>query len=209
MNMQVLARSAEKADWFVGFAITLLRTLIFNLTALVYLVGFKRNWFERCEQQFRQGGMDVEGHLNYLLENKLDYAHCSKQSIKWFDDLFVVARVQKQDELALRISQTLLDEPVIWFVFRSYSRQFLRASLFYEIGVVCEALGSNREARLNYQVVIDVAEGLSRFPPRKRFAGWVRGLLAPNNETIVGTFSKLAAKRLDALSVAQCRQEAA
>ena len=36
-------------------------------------------------------------------------------------------------------------------------------------------------------------------PKMKRFMGWSKGLLAPNNETVVNAFARLAEQRLEDL----------
>ena len=199
LNMQLLARSSEKIDFTAGLVITVLRTFIFNLTAAAYQFGFKRNWFEPTEQRFRTEAMDVAGHLEMLLEQELSHRHCSKNGIKWYDDLFVVSRVQGDDIVAYRVGNILAEQPIIAMVFRIYSRQFLRASFFYELGVVCQQLGKDLEASRHFQTVVDVQEGLSTFPKMKRFMGWSKGLLAPNNETVVNAFARLAEQRLEDL----------
>ncbi|MBT3221764.1 MAG: hypothetical protein HN348_22020, partial [Proteobacteria bacterium] len=77
---------------------------------------------------------------------------------------------------------------------------FLKASLFYEMGIANEALGRTEAAMTNFQVVIDVADGLSRFSRIKRLTGWLMGYLSPNNEIIVKAFARLAQKRMDCFS---------
>mgnify|MGYP006928194609 CR=1 FL=1 len=196
MDMNVVGRVTEKLDLLVGLAITVVRTLIFNIAAVAYLFGFKRNWFEPTEQRFRHATMDVSGHLDYLVSEGVSHAYCSSNGVKWYDDLFVIARVQAADDVAYRIAHVLVNEPIIQKVFSVYERQFLRASLFYEIGVVCENLGKLHEAERFYMAVIDVGEGLATFPAGKRILGYLLGLLQPDNETIVQTFCRLARGRM-------------